>query len=351
MKRFLILALCLCLTACSALADMEVHFLSVGNADAAVIAADGHVLLIDGGKSGSSQLIYSYLQNTLHTAHIDAVIATHPHADHIGGLPAAFNACTVERVYSSVPMDGEDGAPACDTREFRSLVKYARKQGLDFILPERGERLQLDGLTVEFLSGGYTGDLSALDSSGVNNLSLIVRVSYGSVSFLFTGDAEWEGEQAALHDGGDSLRATVLKVAHHGSGTSSGMEFLQAVAPRFAVISCDEDAGYGHPSAETLARLQSLSVPVYRLDRCGTLICRTDGEALSFSAPLPEALPGEADKEPPSSAAYIGNRNSKRFHVPDCASVAAMKEKNRVELSSREEALDKGYKPCGNCHP
>lgn len=351
MKRIILFVLCICLSVCSALADMEVHFLSVGNADAAMIVADGHVLLIDGGKSGSSQLIYSYLKNTLHAAHIDAVIATHPHADHIGGLPAAFNACTVERVFSSVPMDAEDSAPVCDTREFRSLVKYARKQGLDLMIPQRGERLQLDGLTVEFLSSGCTGDLSALNSSDVNNLSLIVRVSYGSVSFLFTGDAEWEGEQAALSDCGDSLRATVLKVAHHGSGTSSCTEFLQAVAPRYAVISCDENAGYGHPSGETLARLGALSIPCYRLDRCGTLICRTDGETLSFSAPLPEAYPNEAEEEPPSSAAYIGNRNSKRFHVPDCASVAAMKEKNRVELASREEALEKGYKPCGNCHP
>ena len=335
----------------TATADIEVHYLDVGNADATVIVADGYAVLIDGGEGSSSQFLFSYLRNTLHLEYIDIAIATHPHADHIGGLSAAFNACSIGQIYSSVPMYKADGTISYDSREFQSLVKYASEQGLEFLLPSAGDAIQLGKLSIEFLTDGCSEDISTYTSSQINDLSLMVRIVYDSASFLFTGDAEWAAECSAITNVGDALQASILHAGHHGSRTSSNLEFLQAVQPDAVIISCGRDNPYGHPSEETLSRFQRLSIPVFRTDLSGTIIARSDGKTISFESET--SLSTEPVQENPASDSpfYIGNRNSKRFHYPQCPSVLDMKEKNKVLLDSREEAIEKGYTPCGNCHP
>lgn len=251
---------------CYAESKFEIHFLDVGQADAAIIICDDAVMLIDGGNSGDSSLIYSYLKNTLEIEHIDYMIASHPHEDHIGGLSGALNACTVGKVYSPV-LD-------YDSKAFRSLVKYTTKQGKTLTIPTPGDTFSLGSAEVQIL-----GPLK--DYESVNDQSIIVRIVYGKTSFLFTGDAEWDAEHD-LVDAGYELDSTLLKVGHHGSDTSSAYVFLREVMPEYAIISVGEDNSYGHPTENVLSKFRDAGSEVHRTDLEGTIICYSDGNTIEL---------------------------------------------------------------------
>lgn len=157
---------------------------------------------------------------------------------------------------------------------WQSVLKYADAQGTPVIIPYPGDTFSIGEATVEIL-----GPLWYHNS--LNDLSLIVKVIYGNTSFLITGDAEWEAEHDLL-DAGIDVSADVLRVGHHGSNTSTGYQFLRAVAPTYAVISVGADNIYGHPDEETLSRLADADVSVFRTDQLGTIVCFSNGEELSF---------------------------------------------------------------------
>ena len=362
MKRFvswlltLVMMLMLVFTA-SAAGDesgFSIHFIDVGQADAAVIMCDGEVLMIDGGNTGDSSLIYSYLTRTLGLEHIDYMIGTHAHEDHIGGLAGALNACTVGTVYSPVTD--------YDSEAFQDFKRYAEDQVGSLTIPIVGDTFNLGSATVQFLSPAY-------QYSDTNDTSIVVRIVYGNTSFLFTGDAEWEPEHDMVEAGYD-LSATLLKVGHHGSDTSTAYVFLREIMPQYAVISVGEGNSYGHPTEDTLSRLRDAGATVFRTDLQGDIICYSDGNTLTFvtekDAPAEEINTGETtwnwgapvedeheDVVPDESgeAPYIGNKNSKKLHYAECSSVDDMKEKNKVEFYSRDEAINQGYDPCKRCNP
>lgn len=247
-----------------------------------------------------------------------------------------------------------------DSKQFSSLVKYTQKQGRDLTVPEVGDSFAFGDAQVQFLS-------PAMEYSDVNDCSIVVRITHGSNTFLFSGDAEWDAEHDMLSSGYD-LSAMVLKVGHHGSDTSTSYVFLREVMPKYAVISCGEGNSYGHPTEAVLSRLRDAGTQVFRTDLQGDIICVSDGNELTFAVEknadyesilqgadsyvpvLPPAYE-EAEKPDSSAAVYIGNKNSKKFHYASCSSVKDMKEKNKVELNTREEAIEKGYVPCKNCNP
>ena len=319
----------------SALADIEVHFLNVGQGDAAIVVCDGESMMIDGGQSDKSQFVYSYLRNTLGLDRIDYVIATHPDSDHIGGLSAALNACTAGAVFSPTTYN--------DTKTFQSLLKYTQKQGLDLVVPQAGDCFYLGKAKADIIA-------PVSEYEDENNGSIVLRITYGSISFLFTGDIETAAESDIIRTYG-SLQSTVLKISHHGSESSTSNRFLDAVQPQYAVISVGENS-YGHPADDTLSRILSHGVEIFRTDENGTIICHSDGDTVFFSTEKAavRTIP-VFENEPDTSARYIGNRNSKKFHYADCPSVDDMKEKNKVEFSDREEAIDAGYEPCKRCNP
>ena len=318
--------------------ELTVYFLDVGQADAAVLLCDGAVMMIDGGNSADSDFIYAWLKQH-DIDNIDTMVCTHAHEDHVGGLSGALNYASVDAAYAPVQE--------AQTRVFENFVYYLDQQEVSITVPEAGDTFDLGGAQVEILG-------PVEEYSDTNDTSLVLRVTYGQTSFLFTGDMETTAEEDLL-DAYWDLSANVLKVAHHGSDTSSGMEFLQAVDPDYAVISVGADNDYGHPSPEVLERLESLGLPVYRTDELGIICCVSDGETVRFSfekntpsrpdaAPEPAPVPEQEEPE-----TYIGNRNTKKFHRVYCSRLPDAE--NQVMLDSYQAAIDAGYEPCGICKP
>ena len=249
----------------------EIHFFDVGEADAALVECDGHFMLIDGGTPDHSSFLYSYLREN-GIRHLDYIICSHPHVDHVGGLAGALQYASVGAAFCSVTD--------YNSRAFQNFVKYLAAQGKSITVPSPGQTIALGSAKLTFL-GPVDRTLAEEDE---NNGSLIVRIEYGATSFLFTGDAEKEEELSVLN-AGEALRSTLLKVGHHGSYTSSSKEFLEAVRPEYAVISVGKENDYDHPHDSVLRRLGQVCGTICRTDLDGEIVCRSDGRELAFSFP------------------------------------------------------------------
>lgn len=315
----------------------EIHFIDVGQGDCSLVVCDGKAMLIDGGESSESSKVYAYLK-AHDIDHLDYMVATHAHSDHVGGLSGALNYASVGTAFCSVTE--------YDSKTFSSMAKYLNNQGLEITVPNAGDTFNLGSATVQILGPQRTYD-------DPNDMSIVLKITYGETAFLFTGDAERIAE-ADILDAGYDLSATVLKVGHHGSDTSTSYPFLREIMPEYAVIQVGKDNSYGHPTEDTLSRLRDADVKVYRNDLQGTVICTSDGKSVTFSTEKNESVQTNPTvtpeaNEPDNVGEYIGNKNSKKFHLPTCKNLPA--EKNRIYLSSRNEAIEKGYDPCGNCDP
>ena len=312
-------------------------YLDVGQGDAAIISCDGHYMLIDGGDAGCSDRMYSYLKRN-GISYLDIVVASHPHSDHVGGLAGALNYAKAGLVLCPVTEYDSDA--------FRDFVKYAKKNGPGITVPKKLDTYALGSATVTILG---------LNADEGNNASIILSVTYGERVFLFTGDAEREAEQAVLADYPELLAADVLKVGHHGSDDATTYPFLREILPEFAVISCGAGNPYGHPTDNTLSRLRDADVTVYRTDLHGDItIAFEDGE---LSITTQKTALEEGTEEDVTHAEngrdYIANKNTKKFHYPDCKSVKQMKESNKKYFNgvTREYMIEQGYDSCGNCKP
>jgi competence protein ComEC len=320
---------------------LTVYFIDVGQADAALVRCDGGYMLIDGGNAADSDLIYAFLKNE-GVSRLDYMVSTHAHEDHIGGLAGALNYAGVDTVLCPVTE--------FDSSAFRNFVKYLGVQGKEITVPSPGDTYSLGGASFTVL-----GPINPSDEP--NNTSIVLKLTYGKVSFLFTGDAERAEEEDILAAGYD-LSATVLKVGHHGSETSTSYPFLREMMPRYAVISCGEGNSYGHPHDNLLSRLRDADVTVFRTDMQGTITAASDGNAVTFTAErganaetnptAPGALGANpSETSPAAGAERIGNRNTGVYHAPDCKSLP--NEKNRVYFKSREEAEAAGMRPHEAC--
>ena len=183
--------------------SFTIHFIDVGQADSALVTCDGHTMLIDGGNVDDSNVLYSVMQRET-DGHLDYVVGTHAHEDHIGGLSGAFEAVTADMTLCPVTE--------YDSKAFRNFASHAEQKGGGITIPDVGDTYTLG--EAEFTIVGVN---SAPDDT--NNTSIVLRIVYGDTSFLFTGDAEQETENVILASGQD-IQSTVLKVGHHGSSTN-----------------------------------------------------------------------------------------------------------------------------------
>ena len=248
---------------------LEVHFLDVGQGDCAIVLCDGESMVIDGGPRGVSQYVYSYVHDTLRLSHIDYIVSTHPHLDHVGGLASVLNAAPVDLILTPLTE--------WNSKAFNSMLKYAELQGTPLVVPREGDTLQLGSAVITILHCWP----EAVQQSRTNDSSIVLRIDFGSTSFLFTGDAE-DWSEYMMIDSRVNLKADVLKVSHHGSGTASTEEFLKAVQPEYAVISVGKNNEYGHPHRNVLDRLSSIGASVLRTDELGTIIIESDGENITL---------------------------------------------------------------------
>ena len=324
---------------------LTVTWLDVGQGDAAVIQCGGQSMLIDGGKPEKSSYIYAWLQQH-GLSYLDVIVATHVDADHIGGLSGALNYASVGTAYCPETTG--------TTETFQSFVKYLAQRGKQITVPTAGETFALGGAQIQIL-----GPLHRAEDS--NDNSIVLKVSFGATSFLFTGDAERAEEQDLLN-AGVNLQSTVLKVGHHGSDTSTSYPFLRAVAPQYAVISVGAGNSYGHPTEAVLSRLRDAGVTTFRTDMQGEITAVSDGQTINFSTAKnavaiasANAGGGNADGAAgvgTTAGSYVLNTNSHKFHLPSCSSVETISPKNRKDVNeSREQIISEGYAPCKRCNP
>lgn len=314
--------------------DFSITFLDVGQGDAAIVSCDGHHMIVDGGPPDASQLMYTYCRDN-GIESVDYLVATHSDTDHAGGISGALQVVNVGRAFCSTAHS--------DKKAFQSMERYLGAQDVTIEVPQVGETLELGRASVQVVGLGYTSD---------SNDSIVLRITYGSTSFLLAGDAS-EDEERAIVDSGIGIESDLLKVAHHGSAGSSCYRFLRAVNPQVAVISVGAGNSYGHPTEAALSRLRDCDATVYRTDMQGDVVVTSDGANVtvtpSRNAGANTLAFDEGDRQQAEGLTYIGNRRSQKFHLPTCKNLPA--EKNRVSFESREEAVGAGYTACGNCKP
>ncbi|ETT45686.1 putative S-layer protein [Paenibacillus sp. FSL R7-269] len=246
---------------------LQVYFLDVGQGDSTLIRTPSNqYVLIDGGNNSQGADVVKYLK-TLGVTTLDAMVATHPDADHIGGLDDVLKALDVKSVY----------APKVShtTQTYKDFLTAVKNEGRTIKAVGKGVKIPLQGVDASFLAPVNTyGD-------NLNDWSAVLKVTFKSNSFLFTGDAEKASESDMLADG-TSLRADVLKVGHHGSNSSTSKPFLDAVKPSYAVISVGKN-NYGHPDSGILSRLKNANASVLRTDQKGTITAISDGNKITFT--------------------------------------------------------------------
>ena len=250
--------------------EAAVYFLDVGQGDSALIRiGEDFAMLVDAGIRESGDAIEEDLA-ALGVTELDAVIATHPHADHIGAMTQIIEAYPIGTFY--MPVLPDDQTPT--TATYENMLDALDKQNVPVEqITDKTESAAPENAVFDVLSP-RAGD--AFDE--INDYSAVVRFTYGSISFMLTGDAEEPVEENILESGAE-ISAQVLKCGHHGSSSSTSLPFLRRVNPAVAVISCGADNKYGHPHRETLESLNALGCTVLRTDELGTIAVTTDGEA------------------------------------------------------------------------
>ena len=246
--------------------NFEVHFIDVGQADSALIECDGKTMMIDGGNVADSNVVAAYLKKE-DVTELNYVVCSHAHEDHVGGLSGALSVTKADNIYAP--------KTEANKKAYKNFKKKAEEQNVEIKHPNVGDEIQLGSSTVEFLG--------PVDENGkdLNSTSIVLKITYGNTSFLFTGDAESDEEEEILNSGAD-LKSTVLKVGHHGSRTSTSYPFLREVMPQYAVISVEKGNSYGHPNEETLSKLSDAGVEVYRTDESGDIVMTSDGNSINI---------------------------------------------------------------------
>lgn len=333
---------------------LRVHFIDVGQGDSILIQAGERAMLVDAGTNESGSIVTEYL-SSLNITKLDYLIGTHPHEDHIGGLDDVIRSFEI----GTVIMPDVSHT----TQTYEDVLDALLEKNLTVTVPHPGDSYSIGDAAFTILSPSADIAGEAAETGDLNNLSVGIRLVYGSNAFVLCGDAESDSEREMV-ESGLSLKADVLKAGHHGSSTSTSDAFLAAVDPDYAIISCGRDNSYGHPHQETMDKLKAAGVSVLRTDEQGTIVAVSDGRTITWSGEsdaeglsVPDASQNSAvsessDSSASQAASYVLNQNTMKFHMPDCSSVSQMNEENRMYFEgSRDEVTAMGYSPCGQCNP
>lgn len=257
---------------------MTVHFLDVGQGLSVLVQSEGETLIYDGGDKSSSSFVVSYLQN-LGISTIDYLISSHYDSDHVSGLIGCLSVFDVENVISANYEH--------DSKTYWSFVEKVEEQGLTMQHPAVGTEFSLGDGSFVILAP------ETVKANESNDNSVAIKLIHGENVFLITGDAEYKSEENMCNSGID-LDCDVLVPGHHGSATATSWLLLQHAVPEYAVISCGEGNSYGHPHEDTMEKLESMEIRVFRTDKQGTVSVVSDGTTLEWSQePCNDYSPGE----------------------------------------------------------
>ena len=312
---------------------LTIHYVDVGQADCILLETEGQYALIDGGNKEDGQLVVSYLEQQ-GVEELTAVVCTHAHEDHVGGLPSVLAVYPTAAVYAPTK--------AYSSKVFDDFVYYTDQQGLEITIPAPGDSFLLGQVRITVL-----GPVKSYAET--NDTSIVLLVEHLENRFLFTGDMEVAAENDMLDYWGNRVNwnVDVLKVGHHGSSTSSGYRFIYETDPEYAIIPVGEGNTYGHPHEEVLSRYTDAGIPMFRTDELGHIIVTSDGYQLTVTWENQSAQPDDVTPAETVTTTFIGNKNSRKFHATDCGSLP--KEENQVIFGSYNEAVEAGYSPCGSC--
>ncbi|WP_243122159.1 ComEC/Rec2 family competence protein [Clostridium thermarum] len=247
--------------------ELKVSFIDVGQADSILLQQGDKFMLVDAGNNGDADVIKDYLTSQ-GVKELKYFVGTHKDEDHIGSADTIINSFKVGKVY--FPKQ------TATTKTYKDFVTSVKDKGLSLTVPKVGEQFNLGEASVTVLAPNSS------EYEDSNDYSIVLKITFGSTSFLLAGDAEKISENEMVSSGRD-LSATVLKVGHHGSQTSTSQDFLDKVNPTYAVISAGGDNKYGHPAQETMDKLKAKEIKVFRTDEQKTIVAISNGEEISFN--------------------------------------------------------------------
>ncbi|MBZ9692220.1 MULTISPECIES: ComEC/Rec2 family competence protein [unclassified Clostridium] len=244
--------------------NIIVHYIDVGQGDAALIQVNNINMLIDSGPKESRNKILDYLQS-LNIKKINYIVATHPHEDHIGNMAKIIKTYGLYKFY----------APKIEntTSTFEKMIDALKDKNLKINV------IKKDTNSIDLGKNTDVTIFSPIKDSydNINNYSPVIKIQYGDTSFLFTGDAEKEVENEILLDSNNNIRSDVIKIGHHGSSTSSSKSFIEKVNPSIAIISVGADNKFNHPNKSTIDCLTKNNIKIYQTNKENTIILSSDG--------------------------------------------------------------------------
>lgn len=243
--------------------ELIVDYIDVGQADSILLRTKDTAMLIDAGNNGDGEDVVKYIKDK-GINELEYLIGTHPHEDHIGGLDNVINEFNIGTIY--MPNI------TTNTKTYEDVLTAIENKGLNINIPKKGDKFNLGKAECEMMTD------SILDKNNLNLASIVIKVTFGNNTFLFTGDAEIENEETI-----NWPKVDVLKVGHHGSNTSTSEEFLNQIQPKIAIISVGKDNDYGHPNSETIQKLENIGSKIYRTDENGTIEIISNGNELNIS--------------------------------------------------------------------
>ena len=302
-----------------------VHFIDVGQADSTLVVDNGFTMLIDAGNNADGRLVAHYLKS-MGIEHIDVLVGTHPHEDHIGGLDEVIESFSIGTLMMP--------AKTHNTRSFEDVLDTIAAHDLKITVPKVGHVFTLGDSHITVLAPVRT------DYININDHSIVLMLERNGKRFLFEADAETSSEWHMIGTKAN-LAADVLKVAHHGSDTSTNSTFIRTVNPSVSVVHVGKNNPYGHPVYSVLKRIPGT---IYRTDLDGTVI-------ISLDTDNAVAVETAAQTSNPywKPVLFIGDRSTMRYHLLDCKVLPTAAD--QVGLFGQEDAEALGYSPCVQCKP